>query len=149
MAHEMAARERPWAGLPRVLLIDDDKEAADLYKLGLENEGYAVRTAFGGEQGLALCRSWHPDVVLLETQLSSKDAPLVLHEFGAGTHDSAPLLAVLSNYTKSELPAADPLLFRELPWLLKVEMTPVALGRWIRKRLEDREDTDQTVASYP
>jgi NarL family two-component system response regulator LiaR len=53
----------------RVLLIDDH----DLFRTGLrsllEDAGFSVRDAPGAEAGLALCRSYHPHVVLMDMQM--------------------------------------------------------------------------------
>lgn len=51
---------------PTVLVIDDDRAAADLVQVILENEGYRVIKAAGGEEGVAAAIREVPDVVLLD-----------------------------------------------------------------------------------
>ena len=49
-----------------VLVVEDDKNIADLLQMYLEKEGYAVTTAADGGQGLAKFRTIRPDLVLLD-----------------------------------------------------------------------------------
>ena len=56
-----------------VLIVEDDKNIADLLQLYLEKEGYAVTTAGDGEQGLAKFRTIKPDLVLLDLMMPVMD----------------------------------------------------------------------------
>ena len=49
-----------------VLIVEDDKNIAELLQLYLEKEGYAVTIAADGGQGLSKFRAIHPDLVLLD-----------------------------------------------------------------------------------
>jgi CheY-like chemotaxis protein len=49
-----------------VLVIDDDKAAADLIEVILEPEGYEVVKSFDGRDGLRRAASDHPDIILLD-----------------------------------------------------------------------------------
>ena len=48
-----------------VLIVEDDRNIAELLQLYLEKEGYAVTVAADGGQGLSKFRSIKPDLVLL------------------------------------------------------------------------------------
>ena len=52
-----------------VLVIEDDRNIAELLQLYLEKEGYAVTVAHDGGQGLAKFRSIQPDMVLLDVMM--------------------------------------------------------------------------------
>jgi CheY-like chemotaxis protein len=54
---------------PRVLMIEDHPDIADLYRLKLQLEGYRVAVAADGVSGLAMARSLKPDVTLLDVHL--------------------------------------------------------------------------------
>ncbi len=56
-----------------VLIVEDDKNIAELLQLYLEKEGYAVTMALDGGQGLAKFRSIHPDLVLLDVMMPVMD----------------------------------------------------------------------------
>lgn len=56
-----------------ILVIDDDKEITRLLRSYLEQAGYGVRVAFDGPTGLALLRSEHPVLLLLDLMLPGMD----------------------------------------------------------------------------
>ena len=56
-----------------VLIVEDDRNIAELIQMYLEKEGYAVTTAFDGGQGLAKFRAIKPDLVLLDVMMPGMD----------------------------------------------------------------------------
>ena len=56
-----------------VLIVEDDRNIAELLQIYLEKEGYAVTTAFDGGQGLSKYRSIKPDIVLLDVMMPVMD----------------------------------------------------------------------------
>jgi two-component system, chemotaxis family, CheB/CheR fusion protein len=50
----------------RVLIVDDNRDAADLLAALLRAEGHAVASAYSGEQALASAATFHPDIALLD-----------------------------------------------------------------------------------
>ncbi len=56
-----------------VLVVEDDRNIAELLQMYLEKEGYAVATAFDGGQGLAKFRAIGPDLVLLDVMMPVMD----------------------------------------------------------------------------
>lgn len=60
------------AGL-RVLVVDDNRDAAASLALLLETMGNDVRTAYDGEQAAAVASEFHPDVALLDIGMPTLD----------------------------------------------------------------------------
>ena len=56
-----------------VLIVEDDKNIAELLQLYLEKEGYAVTLAEDGGQGLAKFRAIRPDIILLDIMMPVMD----------------------------------------------------------------------------
>ena len=56
-----------------VLIVEDDRNIAELLQLYLEKQGYAVITAYDGGQGLEKFRSIQPDLVLLDVMMPVMD----------------------------------------------------------------------------
>ena len=56
-----------------VLVIEDDRNTADLVALYLEREGFRPVTAGDGEAGLALAEQYRPDLVVLDLMLPKID----------------------------------------------------------------------------
>ncbi|MFC5302810.1 response regulator [Azospira restricta] len=61
------------AGRPVALVIEDDARAAELLRLQLEAEGFAVRHAAGGREGLAQLAAETPAVIILDLLLPDAD----------------------------------------------------------------------------
>ena len=55
----------PGSGL-RVLLVDDNREAATVLKAYLEREGFDARVCFGGTEAVTLCAGWQPDAIVMD-----------------------------------------------------------------------------------
>ena len=56
-----------------VLIVEDDRNIAELLQMYLEKEGYAVTVAGDGGQGLQKFRSIKPDLVLLDVMMPVMD----------------------------------------------------------------------------
>ena len=64
----------------KILIVDDDSNISDLLTLYLENEGYSVKTASDGVEGLSYFKIFEPDLVLLDIMLPKKDGWQVCRE---------------------------------------------------------------------
>ena len=62
-----------------VLLVDDDPAARELLQRFLEREGFRVRTANDGRDGLTLARALKPRAILLDIEMPRMDGWAVLH----------------------------------------------------------------------
>ena len=63
-----------------ILVIDDDQNICELLKTFLESEGYEVKTANDGMEGLSYFKLYEPDLVLLDIMLPKKDGCQVCRE---------------------------------------------------------------------
>lgn len=63
---------------PLILAIDDDPAVLDILTRNLTREGYAVRTATNGEEGVALARTLQPRLITLDVMMPSMDGWSVL-----------------------------------------------------------------------
>lgn len=52
--------------LKKILVIDDDKDFPKIVREALDPDTYDVRSAGDGEEGLALMKTFDPDVILLD-----------------------------------------------------------------------------------
>ena len=57
----------------KLLVVDDDLNICDMLKLYFENEGYKVRTANDGVEGIQMFKMYEPDLVLLDIMMPRKD----------------------------------------------------------------------------
>lgn len=58
---------------PLVLVIEDDDDMRDLYRVALTLRGYAVVEAADGEEAVALAESERPDLILMDGSLPRLD----------------------------------------------------------------------------
>ena len=64
----------------KLLIIDDDANICEMLKLYFENEGYKVRSANDGVEGVNLFKIYEPDLVLLDIMMPKKDGWQVCRE---------------------------------------------------------------------
>lgn len=57
----------------RVAVIDDERNIRDMLAIGLGQEGFEVRTAMDGADGLSLVRDWKPDCIVLDVMMPKID----------------------------------------------------------------------------
>lgn len=86
----------------RVLVVDDNEDAAEMLALVLRKRGYAVVIAFDGEEALVMAEQHRPEVVLLDIGLPGIDGYEVARRlraraFGAG-EGGGPVLVAVTGY---------------------------------------------------
>ena len=64
----------------KLLIVDDDPNICDMLKLYFENEGYKVKTACDGMEGVNYFKIYEPDLVLLDIMMPKKDGWQVCRE---------------------------------------------------------------------
>ncbi len=78
--------------MTKVLVIDDDDNICELFRMYLEKEGYEVRTAGDGVEGLEAFRKHEPDIVLLDVMMPKKDGWQVCREIRE--HSVTPIIMI-------------------------------------------------------
>ena len=86
----------------RVLLIDDNEDAAESLAMVLEIEGHDVRTGFSAADALTMAADWQPDVVLLDIGLPVMDGYEVARRLKANPALGAVRLVALTGYGRPE-----------------------------------------------
>jgi CheY-like chemotaxis protein len=95
----------PATGVPqeRVLVVDDNRDTADMLRTALERLGHIVEVAFDGPSALARAEAFRPSTVLLDIGLPVMDGYEVARRLRTGYsgRDSVRLLA-LTGYGQEE-----------------------------------------------
>lgn len=91
---------------PKVVVIEDDHDLQYLYQLKLENEGFLVKTAGNGEEGLSVTESFHPDIILLDLMMPIMGGAEMLAKLRATDWGSSIRVIILTNISKDEAPQA-------------------------------------------
>lgn len=64
----------------KILVIEDEEDLAEIIKMRLQANGYAVEVAYDGEAGLDKAYSSQPDLIILDLMLPKKTGLEVLRE---------------------------------------------------------------------
>jgi PAS domain S-box-containing protein len=99
-AVEAAPRPGAAAGVRRVLLIEDNEDAATTLREALEMGGHEVRIAATGPEGIAQARAQRPDVVVCDIGLPGMDGYEVARLLRADPELGRLALVALTGYTQ-------------------------------------------------
>ena len=80
--------------MKKVLVVDDEPQIRRALRLNLSARAYDVSEATTGEAALALTRTLHPDVVLLDLGLPDMDGIVVLDSIRQWSHVAVIVLTV-------------------------------------------------------
>lgn len=58
---------------PRILVVEDDRSLAELLREELELEDYSVQLAHTCGEGIALCQSWNPALIISDLRLPDRE----------------------------------------------------------------------------
>jgi len=75
----------------RVLIVEDEPNLLNLYRLELEDEGYNVATAANGRAALDIASSFDPDLVILDIKLGDVEGLDVLQQLKS-TYKGKPVI---------------------------------------------------------
>ena len=114
----------------RVLFVEDDPEVAQMYKLKLELDGYAVDVATDGMQAVQMATGNPPDIIFLDIRLPKMDGFAVLEELRRDPDTKDIPVVILSNYSEQEL-VEKGLNLGALEYLIKSETTPAKLSKGV------------------
>jgi DNA-binding response OmpR family regulator len=85
----------------RILIAEDEERIASFIERGLQASGYSTKVARDGEEALALARSGHFDLLILDLNLPRQDGLDVLHALrDEGTAIPVVILTARSSVTE-------------------------------------------------
>jgi PAS domain S-box-containing protein len=91
------------AGKPmRVLVVEDNRDAAESLRMLLELLGHEVRVAYTGPQGVQAAQGWRPDIVLCDLGLPGLDGYGVARELRLNPTTAQVRLLAVSGYGAEE-----------------------------------------------
>ena len=98
-ASNFSERQAEQAGTPRrVLVVDDNQDAAHALRLLLQTDGHDVMVAADGAAGLALAREHRPDVVLLDIGLPTMNGYEIATRIRADPALKGTMLVAVTGY---------------------------------------------------
>jgi CheY-like chemotaxis protein len=110
-----------------VLFVEDDPAVAQMYRLKLELDGYAVEVASDGIQAVQMATSSPPDIIFLDIRLPKMDGLGVLEALRNDERTCKVPVVILSNYSERELVDRG-LKLGALDYLIKSQTTPARIA---------------------
>jgi CheY-like chemotaxis protein len=108
-----------------ILVVEDNKVLNQAYKLILQKEGYDVRVAFNGQEGLEQTRIREPQLILLDMLMPTMNGIEFLQKYRPRKHPDTTVI-ILSNLNEDqEVQRALKLGARE--YILKANTSPQEL----------------------
>ena len=107
----------------KIAVIEDNQAIADMYRFKLETEGYIVNVAYNGVEGLALIKSFKPELILLDIKMPVMSGDVMLTKLRSTNWGNTLKVIVLTNISKDEAPAGLRLLNVER-YIVKAHHTP-------------------------
>src|SRR5512141_3370312 len=69
--------------LPRILVVDDNEDNANIIRDYLESKGYPISVAYNGDEAMTLFAKEQPSIVLLDVMMPGRDGWQVCREIKA------------------------------------------------------------------
>jgi CheY-like chemotaxis protein len=106
----------------KILVVDDDPDFVEIMRTVLEAQQYQVISASNGQQGMAMVKAEHPDLLLLDVMMSSVLDGLNVSEQLAADPD-ARFMPIIMISSIADTPHAQMFPMEEMPhmdaWLSK------------------------------
>jgi CheY-like chemotaxis protein len=122
---------------PRVLMVEDHPDIAELYQLKLQLEGYRVAVASNGVAGLELARSLKPDVLLLDLHVPQLDGLALLAALREDESTRDQLVVICTEDDNPKL-IQEAQRLQAAAYLLKARLLPRLLSQTIDEVLRNR-----------
>jgi CheY-like chemotaxis protein len=83
--------------MPKILIVEDEKNLAAAYQTILEKHGYEVQVAYNGQDALVIAKAGMPDLILLDMKMPKMGGLDFLRELDKAGVDPKERVIVFSN----------------------------------------------------
>ncbi|HEY8677400.1 MAG TPA: response regulator [Candidatus Dormibacteraeota bacterium] len=129
----------------RILMVEDNPDLVDLYRLKLQLEGYRVAVAADGAAGLELARSLRPDAILLDVHMPRLDGLQMLAALRADEATRAVPVVMFSDDDSQEV-IAEARRLSAAAYLVKSRLLPSGVSQAIAAVLRETVEPSQAAA---
>lgn len=120
--------------MTKIAIIEDDSVINQMYRMKFEADGFDVRVADDGEQGVALVRDFAPDIVLMDIQMPNKTGAEALAEIRRESWGKDVPVLILTNLGEEEAPNELKSL-NVASYIVKADLTPKQVVAQVKKTL--------------
>lgn len=119
----------------KVLLIEDEPEVLELYRLKLTLDEYDVVTATNGKDGLKKAVGESPELIFLDIKMPEMDGFEVLKKLRSDTKTKNIPVVILSNFDEQDM-IEKGLSLGANEYLIKSQFTPEEISSKIKNWIE-------------
>jgi DNA-binding response OmpR family regulator len=91
--------------MKKILIVEDDKQIAEMYKFKIANSGYDVKCSYDGKQGLEIAELFRPDLIMLDLRMPVMSGDEMLEILRTKDWSKNIKVIVLTNISKDEAPS--------------------------------------------
>ncbi|HET6746949.1 MAG TPA: response regulator transcription factor [Candidatus Saccharimonadales bacterium] len=109
--------------MTKIAIIEDDQVISQMYRMKFEADGFEVQLADNGKQGVAMVKSFLPDIILLDLQMPNMNGEEALTQIRAADWGKQIPVIILTNLGEEEAPKS----LRSLgihSYIVKADLTP-------------------------
>ena len=120
--------------MTKIAIIEDDLVISQMYRMKFEADGFEVQLANDGEKGVALVKSFKPDIVLLDLQMPNLNGTGALRQIRESSWGKEVPVIILTNLGKEEAPKE----IKDLgihSYIVKAELTPRQVVSHVKEAL--------------
>jgi two-component system OmpR family response regulator len=88
----------------KIAVVEDELSLSLLYEFKLQNEGFEVRTAANGIDGLRMVKEFNPALILLDLRMPIMNGDEMLQKMRSEDWGSDIRVIILTNISKDEAP---------------------------------------------
>ncbi len=120
--------------MPRILIVEDEKILAEMYKDKFEEEGFDVDLVFSSEEAIEYFKNKKPDLILLDILLPKENGVYFLKKLKEIKETTKIPIIAFSNYEEPKT-KKEALKLGAKAYLIKTQYTPKELLEEIKKYL--------------
>lgn len=120
--------------MPKILIIEDEKILAEIYKEKFQEEGFDVSLCFSSQEAINYLKKEKPDIILLDILLPKENGIFFLKKIKEINNISEIPILAFSNYDEPKT-KKEAFSLGVKAYLLKTQYTPKELISIVRKFL--------------
>ncbi|MBP9986131.1 response regulator [Candidatus Saccharibacteria bacterium] len=120
--------------MTKIALIEDNTVISQMYRMKFESEGFDVKLATNGENGIALVKDFSPDIILLDIQMPVMNGAEALKKIRKLDNAQETPVIILTNLGEEEAPK-DLASLNISSYIVKANLTPSQVVKKVKEVL--------------
>lgn len=110
----------------KIVVVEDEPAICNMYRMKLESSGFAVATAFNGQEGLEIIHEFDPELILLDLRMPVMSGDEMLAKLRETDKGADIKVIILTNISRDEAPHSLRLLHIDR-YIVKAHHTPTQI----------------------